>query len=215
MTRRYYLTGILLVAAMLAATWIAYPHLPSMVPTHWTLNGRANGFSPKWMLFLIGPGSMSALMVLFRILPKISRRRWDVDSFRPTYLYFMLVILIMLACLYGVTLWAGLGHHMSIGRVALGGICLLLALLGNVLGKVRQNSLVGVRTPWSLASKRVWEATHRLAARTIVLCGFVGLVLTAVGIGHRLTIAVLIAGGLIPTIYSLILYKRLERTGKL
>jgi uncharacterized membrane protein len=38
-----------------------------------------------------------------------------------------------------------------------------LILMGNPMGKVRRNFFIGIRTPWTLASERVWYATHRLA----------------------------------------------------
>ena len=62
---------------------------------------------------------------------------------------------------------------------------LLLALLGNVLGKVRRNFWVGVRTPWTLADVRVWERTHRLAAWLFTVAGLVGASRLAGGRGRR------------------------------
>ena len=45
----------------------------------------------------------------------------------------------------------------------------MFAALGNVLGKVKRNFYVGIRTPWTIASERVWISTHRLAARLFVV----------------------------------------------
>ena len=65
----YYLVGILLTAAALAATSLAYPQLPDLVARHWDVNGQPNGHSPKWVLFLIGPGLMAGVMLLTWRLP--------------------------------------------------------------------------------------------------------------------------------------------------
>ena len=40
--------------------------------------------------------------------------------------------------------------------------------MGNVMGKVRKNFYIGIRVPWTLASDRVWNDTHRLAAWLMV-----------------------------------------------
>jgi uncharacterized membrane protein len=158
---------------------------------------------------------MAGLLVLFRLLPSLSPKQWEVDSFRKTYLYLMLVVVGLVACIHLAVLWMALGHHVRIGQVAVGLLCIVFGLTGNVLGKVRRNFYIGVRTPWSLANERVWHATHRLAAKTFVLLACLGLVLTAIGVGAQVTFAVLLMGIVIPVVYSLIFYKRLERTGLL
>jgi uncharacterized membrane protein len=215
MTRKYYLMGILLTAAALAAILIAYPHLPNRVPTHWNMEGRANGYSTKWTLFLFGPGFMVATMLLFYFLPWLSPKHWQVDTFQSTSLYIMVVLVSMLAYFTGVSIWGALGHTANVDRAIIGGVCLLFALLGNVMGKVRRNFFIGVRTPWALANERVWNATHRFAAKTFVLGGVVGLSLTAIGVKGWLPFAALMAGALVPVVYSLVFYKQLERRGEL
>jgi uncharacterized membrane protein len=215
MTGRYYVLGISLTAAAFLATLIAYPYLPSLVPTHWNLKGHADNYSAKWALFLIGPATMAALMVFFRFLPWLSPKHWEVDSFRATYLYIMVVLLCMVVYFLATVLWAGLGRPINVGRAIVGGVCLLFALLGNVLGKVRRNFYIGIRTPWALANERVWNSTHRFAAKTFVAGGLLGLALTAVGLNGWPTFVALMAGALIPAMYSLVFYKQLEHRGQL
>jgi uncharacterized membrane protein len=215
MIRKYYVTGILLIATTLIATAIVYGRLPDMVPVHWNFVGQPNGYSPKWQLFLIIPANMAGVMIIFRFLPWLSPKRWEVDTFRSTYLYIMLMILGMLVCVQIVTLWAGLGRHVDVSRAVLAVLSWLFAVVGNVLGKVRRNFFIGVRTPWTLANERVWNATHRLAAKTFVAAGLIGVVITAVGLNDGLALTVLITGALIPVMYSLVFYKQLERAGQL
>ena len=147
MTRAYFLIAAFLVVASAVATLIVYPQLPSLVPTHWDIHNQVNGYSPKWTLFVFGPGFMAGMIVLFYFLPWLSPKHFEVDSFRATYLHIMLIIVAMCGYFQAVILWAGVGHAMDVGRAIVGGISLLFALLGNVLGKVRRNLYIGVRTP--------------------------------------------------------------------
>jgi hypothetical protein len=57
---------------------------------------------------------------------------------------------------------------------------LLLAVTGNVMGKLRPNASVGIRTRWTLANARVWDQTHRFGGKAQVAAGvvLVGLALT-------------------------------------
>jgi uncharacterized membrane protein len=215
MTRKYYFIGIVLTAAVFVAILIAYPQLPNQVPTHWNMQGQANDYSAKWTLFLIGPGLMAGILLLFYFLPWLSPKQWQIDTFQSTYLYIMVVLVSMLAYFTGVSLWVGLGYAANVERAIVGGICLLFALLGNVMGKVRRNFYIGVRTPWALANERVWNATHRFAAKIFVLGGVIGLALTAIGVKGWLPFAALMASALVPVVYSLVVYKQLKRRGEL
>jgi len=215
MTRTYYLIAILLVLASAVTTLIVYPQLPSSVPTHWDMHNRVNGYSPKWTLFLFGPGFMAGMIVLFYFLPWLSPKQFEVDSFRATYLQIMLIIVAMCGYFQALILWAAVGHAMDVGRAVVGGVCLLFALLGNVMGKVRRNFYIGIRTPWALANERVWNATHRFAAKTFVAAGMMGLIVTLLGFAGWPVFILLMVGGAVPAAYSLIFYKQLERRRQL
>jgi uncharacterized membrane protein len=105
---------------------------------------------------------------------------------------------------------------LDVGRWTIAGAYLLFALLGNVLGKVQRNFWVGVRTPWTLASETVWTQTHRMAAWLFVAAGLLGFVATLAGhSGLWLFVGLIAAIALGPVVYSLVLYKRLERQGRL
>ncbi len=204
-----------LVLAALAAFLVSYPHLPEQVPIHWDIHGSVNGYGPRYALLLLGPGLMLAEMALFALLPRLSPKRYEMDSFEPTYLHLMLVLVSISGYFFAVLLWAALTGSAGIHHAILGGISVLAVLMGNVLGKVRRNFFIGIRTPWTLASERVWYATHRMAGKLMVITGLVGLILALLGIAVWLWIAVLGLGFLTPVAYSLFYYKRLERRGEL
>lgn len=214
MTRKLLIFELLIVAAVAIATILLYPHFPVRVGTHWGFNGRPNGYSPRGMLVLWWPGFLAGIVALSAALPWLSPRRFEVDSFRSTYRFIMVSLFLMLAYAYAVILCAACGMHVDALRAVLGGVCLYVAVAGNVMSKVRRNFFIGVRTPWTLANERVWHATHRFAAKCFVIAGLVGLVLAIAGVRFG-PIAAILVGALIPVIYSLVYYKRLERRGEL
>jgi len=214
MTRKIFLFEILLTVAALAVSLFAWPRLPETIPVHWSLHGQIDGYGPRWEIFLIGPGFMAAMMLLTWLLPWLSPKPFGLDSFRATYRRLMLILFCMAAYLFAVVFWAAFGHPIDVGRAILGGLCLFFALLGNIMGKVRRNFFIGVRTPWTLANERVWNRTHRFAGKTLVAGGLVGLVLVIFGLKSWPLFA-LLAAALAPVIYSLVYYKQLERRGEL
>ena len=215
MTRKYFLIGFALLVACLLATAILYPHLPSQIPTHWNAQGQVDHYGAKWTLLVVNPAIMLGMLGMFAVLPWLSPRHFEVDTFRATYLYIMLVFLAFFAYFHGLELWGAVSGHVQISKAILGGICLLFALLGNVLGKVRRNFYIGIRTPWTIAEERVWNATHRFAAKTFVIGGFVALVLALAGAPFWGPLIALMAGAVVPAVYSLVYYKQLERRGEI
>jgi uncharacterized membrane protein len=219
MTRTYWIISFLLVAiATGAAAWLCTV-LPERIPTHWNIRGEVDGYGGKWTLFAL-PVMMVATMVLFYFLPALSPRSFEVDSFRSTSLYIMVLIVGLFGYMQGVLLYVV--HHtvakepsVDLGRFFLAGIFPFFSLLGNVLGKVRKNFYVGVRTPWTLASDRVWNDTHRVAAWLMVAGGVIGFAMIVLGMPIWAAFVVLILSAFIPVIYSFVHYKSLERKGAL
>jgi uncharacterized membrane protein len=214
-SRKYYLMALLVTALVTLADVGTYSRLPETIATHWNLHNVANGWGPKWILFLAGPGLMVFLMLLMRVLPWLSPKNFEVDAFRVTYLQIMVILVCIAGYLQLVMLWVALGNAMNVGQAVVGGVCLLFTLLGNLMGKVRRNFFVGVRTPWTLANERVWNATHRFAAKTMVVGGVVGLLLTAAGLYGWPVFAALLAAALAPVVYSLVVYKQMEAKGEM
>jgi len=215
MKARYYGIAALLVVVVSVAFAVALPSLPAQVPVHWNALGRVDRLASPWTLFAVGPGIMAATMALFALLPVLSPRRFELESFERTYLAVMLIIVGLVGYTFLVALEAGLHGTLDVPRALVGGLCVMSILLGNLLGKVRRNFYVGIRTPWTLASERVWYATHRLGAKVIVATGLAGLVLVIAGVFPLIPAAIAIAGFLVPVVYSLVFYKRLEREGGL
>jgi uncharacterized membrane protein len=221
MSRPYWIVAILLtVAAWALSAWL-YPSLPERIPTHWNIHGQVDGYGDKqWAVFLF-PAMMIVFLILFAFLPALSPKHFEVDTFRSTYLYILVLLTAMFVYMHGVILVAtwqevhGGPKVMDLGRAIFGGIFLFFALLGNVMGKVRKNFYIGIRVPWTLASDRVWNDTHRLAAWLMVLGGVIGFLIVIAGLPMVAAIGVLIVTAAVPVLYSFFHYKALERRGAL
>jgi len=211
--QRYYLGAAGVILATLLGTIVAYPQLPSMVPVHWDAHG--NSWGPKWSLFLYTPGLMLGILLMFVALPWLAPKKFKVNSFRPANLYIMVVIVALLGYSQLLVLSSGLGWDVDVNRALAGGVCLLIALFGHVMGKTQPNVLIGIRTPWTLCSQRVWQATHRFAAKTIVAGGMLALMGVVLNIPLWLPVATILLALFTPAVYSLIFYKQLERAGSL
>jgi uncharacterized membrane protein len=162
---------LLIVAAAFIASAVVYPRLPQTMPTHWSVNGQPNDWSNRlwgaWMipLFLVG------MWALFRFLPVIDPRGRNYAKFAGTFEGIITSVMLFMLGLHILVLRAALGHPINMGRVLPIGLGTLFIVIGNLLPRARPNWFVGLRTPWTLSSDRVWEKTHRFGGRVFVAGG--------------------------------------------
>lgn len=71
---------------------------------------------------------------------------------------------------------------------------ILLIILGNIMPKMRRNSLFGLRTKWSMSNDSVWQKSQRFGGIASVICGFVMIITAAFipGIWNVLLMTVII-----------------------
>ncbi len=221
MTRWFWPAAALTAVAWAAALYVGLAEvdrLPERVPVHWDINFRPDRYVPRqeaFGYFLPMPAAMTVMLLLTLVLPWLSPKHFDVDRFRDVYGYIMAVVVGLFGYLHVVIMLMYLELLSDPGKWFVGGIFLFFALLGNVLGQVRRNFWMGVRTPWTLASEAVWEGTHRQAAYLYFGLGLIGFV--AVLLGAPIVVCLIGLGvvALWPVLYSLLLYKRLEKQGRL
>jgi uncharacterized membrane protein len=112
----------------------------------------------------------------------------------------------------GAIAWRMIHADTDVTRIVFLAVSVFLAVVGNYLGKVRHNRVFGVRTPWTLKDPRVWDKTHRVAGRLMVLGGL-GLALACLFVPDlHLLVAVMVAltagPPLCAAVYSLRIYRR-------
>lgn len=199
--------GTLLLSAVLWA-W-----LPDRVPIHWNIHGQPDGFVGRLAGALLAPGMLFATIALMLALPAMSPKSFRIEPFRNAYNFVMVLLSALFGYIHLVSLWAAINPGMDSGRLLIGGMLLVFALLGNVMGKVKRNFWMGFRTPWTLSSDAVWTSTHRLGARLVVATSVLGFALLILGAPFWLVFSLVMVGFLYPVLYSFLEYKRLERSG--
>lgn len=172
------LWGLVLAQFVLGAAF--YPFLPNPAPIHWNIRGQADGFGPPWVdagLFPIVSLVLAALLVL---LPRLGPLRTNFEKFARTYGRIAVTFAAAFLAIELVLLLKATGHAVPIERALPAIVGLLIAAMGNWMGKVRRNYYVGIRTPWTLASDAVWERTHRAGGWVMVAYGLATLLAAAV-----------------------------------
>jgi uncharacterized membrane protein len=193
-TWRSELVQLGLIAAMFIAAALAWPYAPERMPTHWNLQGEVDGYGGKFAGLLLVPLMALGLYALLLVLPRLDPGYVNYRTFAAAYNLIRITLVVFMAALYAVTVAAGLGAGVDVCMVVSLGVGALLVVLGNVLGKIRPNWFVGVRTPWTLSSKLSWNKTHRLAGWLFIVLGPL-LAVSGIARSSWLLVATLAAGG--------------------
>ena len=149
---------------------------------------------------------MVAITALLFLLPRIDPLRANYQKFRRYYDGFILVFAAYLFIIQLQILLSGLGYPVSptlVYPIILGG---LFIYLGFLLEHAEQNWFVGIRTPWTLSSERVWKKTH---ARGGVLFKIAGLIAIAGVLFGRYSLWFVLVPILVVSVY-LVIYSYLE-----
>jgi uncharacterized membrane protein len=208
------LTTILVFAMIIAATLVGlllWNRLPDPMASHWGTNDQVNGYMPRfWGVFLM-PLVTLVMLVLFLVIPVIDPLKANIAQFREVFNLFIVLIVAFMIYMYGLTLAWNLGYtDFNMSRAMLPALGLLFIFIGFLLRRAKRNFFIGIRTPWTLSSDRVWDETHRLGAVLFMISGalaFIGGFLGGMA-AFWLMFIPLIGSALFLVIYSYVLYQR-------
>jgi uncharacterized membrane protein len=165
------LPQLLPIAAMFALAAWSWQRLPEQIPTHWNLQGQVDGHGNKFVGLLLLPLTVVGIYFMMMLLPLADPGGANYRNFAKAYNSIRLGLVLFLAVLYAAAVAAAFGRQIDITQIAFLGTAVLFVILGNVMGKIRPNWFVGVRTPWTLSSKMSWDKTHRLAGGLFMVMG--------------------------------------------
>ncbi len=203
MIRKGLTASAVLIALMLGISFWAMGQLPpdGQFAVHWNINGVADRYGSRTEILWLMPGLGAALAALFSIFPAIDPRGRNLLRSSLPYLVSWIGVFVVLAFVHAMMLLNAAGIITLAGVSGGSGLLRAVALLtgglvialGAVMGKIRPNWFLGVRTPWTLSSDLSWDKTHRLTGWLFVLTGLATLV-AALVLDPHWALVVLVAG---------------------
>ena len=201
------ITGQVLLSFILSIYF--YPQVPDQMATHWDSQGEVNGYMSKFWGTFFMPLLITGLVILFLVIPKIDPRKENIEMFRKHYEGFRLVLIIFLVLVHlHILLW-NTGTQISPNAVIPLGMGLLFYYAGVLTENAEQNWFIGIRTPWTLSSEKVWKRTNRLGGKLFRIAGitaFSGVFFPEYAIYFILVPAVIVV--VITVVYSYLEYKK-------
>ena len=214
-TKKYgpWLVGLMIIAPLIYGA-IIYPQLPSRIPTHFNIEGKADAWGGPSSIF-IGPGIMGAVSIFAYILMSnlktFDPKKYD-EANDTLYSNFAVLTVAFLSALSTIIIYSSThADEINVGKLILPLIGLSFAGLGWYMPKFKQNYFVGFKLPWTLENETNWNETHKVAGKLWIYGGLFQAVVTFIlpmkfgMIAFMLAIAVMV---IIPSVFSYRLFKK-------
>jgi len=164
-----------LVLVSFTVSLYSYPLMPEKIAIHWNLQGQVDGYASKFPGLFILPSLLVGIVLLFITIPRVDPLKENIEKFRKHYDDFCILLsaFIVFVHLY-VILW-NIGIKVGPNIVLPLGFGLLFFYCGILCENAKRNWFIGIRTPWTLSSERVWEKTHKIGGRLFKGCGIISI----------------------------------------
>ena len=199
---------IIILFSFCLATYF-YPSMPAKMASHWNAAGEVDGYMSKcWALYLM-PSITVLMYLMFLVIPKIDPLKKNIEKFRPYFDWFILMMVMFLFYIYLLTIAANLEYAFNMTTMMLPAMGVLFVYISLLLKHAKRNWFIGIRTPWTLSSDRVWEKTHKLGSKLFMIAGIA--IFLSVFVQQWtiwITIVSAIIAGLYPVVYSYFEYQK-------
>ena len=197
-----------------------------IVPIHFNTSGEADNFASKWFI-LIFPALLILVSVVDMIYGMYAEKKESEQSNGKYVGKVTSGLFVFMVALFWVLAVICLNGTMVLEQSFFGFISIMLGIfmiyLGNYLGKLKKNAVMGVRTPATQKSDVVWRKTNRLggifgviAGVALIICGIFGLIFPEAASVILICglVAAMVFVAVIPTIYSYVILAKEEKNKK-
>ena len=163
----------------LIITLVVLPFLPEQIPAHYNFAGEIDRWGSKYEALLFP--AITILMGFFMLwMAKIAAKQEENGNNNEKIVFYTGM---------GISLWFTAMHTFSLYKAfaAAGSMgysveadinrifCILLGIslviIGNFMPKLRNNSIIGLRTPWSMKNDTVWKKSQLFGGISFIVCG--------------------------------------------
>jgi uncharacterized membrane protein len=159
------LIPIFIILFMFSISIFLYNKMPDQMPTHWNFEGEIDGYGSKFTGLLLMPIITLGIYFLMSIIPYIAVYKKNIKAFYFYYFGFKILFILFMLILYILALLPNFNIMINMNHAIIPFIAIILFFSGFLMEKSKRNYFIGIRTPWTLSSDKVWNKTHKVGAK--------------------------------------------------
>lgn len=188
----------------LAAVLIALQFLPEQIPAHYNFNNQVDRWGSKYEALIFPAFTLVMGGIMLVIAKYLTKHEENGKNNESICIIAGIVSLVIFNIMTGYFLYVdfnGVENPSSIAidinQISFGILGVGMIILGNVMPKLRMNSLIGLRTSWSMKNEDTWKKSQKFGGISLIIGGVAMLVISLLTQG---TVCVLCGMGVIACI---------------
>jgi len=162
----------------LAAVLIALQFLPDQIPAHYGASGQVDRWGSKYETLVFPALTVVFGGVMLAVAKYASRQEKNGTNNEGVILVTGLFCMLLFNAMTLFFLYLDFQKTedlstapVDVYQLMFGILGLGMVVIGNIMPKVRMNSLVGLRTPWSMKNEAIWKKSQRFGGISFILGG--------------------------------------------
>ena len=163
---------------------IALRFLPDQIPAHYDFNNQVTRWGNKYETLIFPVFTILFGSFMLGIARYLAKQEESGNNNEKVCIIMGIAVLILFNAMTGYSLYTDFKQVENLSSVELDIYCLIFGILGvtmiiigNIMPKVRMNSVIGLRTSWSMKNEATWKKSQRFSGISFIIGGFVIIVI--------------------------------------
>ena len=164
----------------LVVVLIVLPHLPEKIPAHYGFDNQVDRWGSKYETLLFPVVSILMGYFLFGMAKLAAKKEEHGENNKNVTIIVGILVLILLNALNVYSLYTSFNKvenlsfvSLDIGQLVFGIIGMLMIVTGNLMPKLRMNSMIGLRTHWSMKNEVTWKKSQHIGGISFIIGGVI------------------------------------------
>ena len=162
----------------LVVVLIALQYLPEKIPAHYGFDGQVDRWGSKYEALLLPITSLLLGYFKLGMAKFASKQEKHGNNNEKIMLITGFLVLLLLNAMNGYFIYTAFYNIENLSEVPLdvsrlfsGFLGVFMIVLGNVMPKLRKNSMIGLRTTWSMKNDTAWKKSQRIGGISLIIGG--------------------------------------------
>ena len=164
----------------LVVALIALLYLPEKIPAHYGFDNQVDRWGSKYEALLFPIASLFIGYYLLGMAKLAAKKEEHGENNKNVTIIVGILVLILLNALNVYSLYTSFNKvenlsfvSLDIGQLVFGIIGMLMIVTGNLMPKLRMNSMIGLRTHWSMKNEATWKKSQHIGGISFIIGGII------------------------------------------
>ncbi len=159
---------------------VALPYLPDKIPAHYGFDNQVTRWGSKYEALLYPIVTVLMGYFLLAMSRLAAKQEEHGENNKKIIIVTGILVLILFNVLNGYSLYTDFNKvenlssiPFDINQFIFGIVGVLMIVTGNIMPKLRMNSIIGLRTHWSMKNEVTWKKCQRMGGISFIVGGII------------------------------------------